>query len=230
MNWVHRGYVFLQESMVMTQRTFNCCSIFYIRVRPHWKIVRKYFLISSQTNIRNAVVLYVILNSLPLVINNFNMSKDAFRGLHLIRNKLKWVYDFYLNILTCWMVLGKLKKTHFVSDGYFRKGGIIFTFFKVSIKLNCGGTFSFLNMLKLDHINIFTKLLIMEHNIVNKCPPDTLILLVSWHWMLKLIFCAFEVRQILPNILVTIDQGRIQRFWKRGRSISATMVGRRRKF
>ena len=66
-----------------------------------------------------------------------------------------------------------------------------------------GDIFSFLNKLKFDDSNIFTKLLIREQKIINNCRPD---LLISFVMRLNVdVFCAFEVRPEVTNILVTRD-------------------------
>ena len=68
----------------------------------------------------------------------------------------------------------------FVSDGHFSERSLNFNFSIASIKPNYGGIFSFLNKLKFDDSNIYTKLLIREQKIINNCPSDTLISLRSY--------------------------------------------------
>ena len=91
------------------------CSISYVRVQPLWGIFGKYFLISCRKKLENRYfirklkslrwlkIIFLwksILNSLSLLKNNVNMSRDVFHDLHLIWNKLKWHIVFCLNILT----------------------------------------------------------------------------------------------------------------------------------
>ena len=73
----------------------------------------------------------------------------------------------------------------FVLDGHFNEGSLNFNFSIASIKSNYDDIFSFLNKLKFDDSNIYTKLLVSEQKIINICPFNTLISLKSYVWMLR---------------------------------------------
>ena len=68
-----------------------------------------------------------------------------------------------------------------------------------SIKLHSDAIISFPNKLKINHITIFTNLLILQQKIINTyCPPDMLIFLKS---ALNVeIFCSFGIRSDVTNI------------------------------
>ena len=113
-----------------------------------------------------------------------------------------WIKHIWLR---CWITLKKLNKTDFVSHVHFKDGGLKFIpfvtvvpilylpvdwFAMLKVKLsiasmnsNYGGFFSIPNKLKFDHINILKNLFIMEQEIINTCPPDRLICLMSYLWM-----------------------------------------------
>ena len=98
----------------------------------------------------------------------------------------------------------KLKETNFVSDGRFREGSVNFNFSITSINSNYGDIFSLPNKLKFDDSNNCAKLLIREQKVINNCPFDTLISFEVIPLNVE-IFCAFEERPEVTNLLVTRD-------------------------
>ena len=87
----------------------------------------------------------------------------------------------------------KLKKMSFVSDRHFRKGSVNFNFSIASMKSNYGDIFSLPTKLKFDDSSISTKLFVRQVNFF-----EVIRLNVE-------IFCAFEVRSEVTNILITRD-------------------------
>ena len=69
---------------------------------------------------------------------------------------------------------------NFVSDEYFKEGGLKSNISVTARKSNYGDIFSFLNKLKFYNGKICTKLLIQEQKIINICQSDTLVFLKSY--------------------------------------------------
>ena len=84
----------------------------------------------------------------------------------------------------CCIVLKKIKKMNYMSEGRFKEDSLNFNFAIASTKLNYGDIFSFPSKLTFDS-NICTKLLIMEQKTNSNCPFDTLVSLKSNFWRLK---------------------------------------------
>ena len=68
------------------------------------------------------------------------------------------------------------------------------------MKSNYGEIFSFANKLNFDDSSILAKLLIMEQEVIDNCPSDNLL---EVKFLNVEIFCVFEVRLEVTNILLT---------------------------